>query len=48
MTEPPKLQADKFRELARELECDGDEEAFDEALMNIAKAPKPPKPEPKA
>lgn len=41
-------QADKFRDLARELECDDDEEAFDEALKKIAKAPKPPKSEPKA
>lgn len=32
-------QADKFRDAARELECDLDEEAFDRALGKIAKAP---------
>ena len=36
-------QGDKFKELARELECDDDEAAFDERLKKLAKAP-PPKP----
>ena len=36
---PEKTQADKFREAARDLECDLDEEAFDRALGKIAKAP---------
>lgn len=36
-------QADKFRELARELGCDEDEAKFDEALKRIAKAPQKPK-----
>ncbi len=40
--EPQKSQGDKFRDLARELECDEDEEAFDEALRKIATAPKAP------
>lgn len=36
----PKTQADKFADLARELECDEDEDAFDEWLRKLAKAPK--------
>ena len=40
--ETSKTQADKFRDLARQLECDADEEAFDEALRKIAKAPRAP------
>jgi hypothetical protein len=46
---PPKSQADKFRDLARELGCDEDEAKFDEALKRIAKSPpqhrEKPKPE---
>lgn len=44
MTPKPdeRSQADKFRDLARELECDDDEAAFDERLKKLAKAPKPP------
>jgi hypothetical protein len=34
-------QAQKFTDLTRELGCDDDEEAFDERLRRIAKAPKP-------
>lgn len=37
-------QADKFRDLARELECDEDEAAFDERLKKLATAPKPKAP----
>jgi len=37
---PPKTQGEKFIDLARELECDEDEEAFDERLRRIAKEPK--------
>ena len=33
---PPKPQADKFRDLARELECDEDEKAFEEKVKRIA------------
>lgn len=39
----PKPQADKFRELARELECDEDEAAFEEKVRRVAKAPPPEK-----
>ena len=38
-----KQQLDKFKEAAREAECDTDEAAFDKALGEIAKT----KPEPK-
>lgn len=44
--EAPKPQIDKFRELARELECDEDEAAFDERVKKLVKAK--PKPKPKA
>jgi hypothetical protein len=33
-------QVDKFRELARELECDEDEDAFKEAVRKIGTAPR--------
>jgi hypothetical protein len=36
-------QSDKFRELAHELECDEDEEAFKATVKKVARAPKPPK-----
>jgi hypothetical protein len=38
-------QLDKFKELARELECDDDEAAFDERLRRLATAPKAEKPD---
>ena len=40
--EPPEpdSQIQKFRALAREIECDDDEAAFDERLRKIATAPK--------
>ena len=41
MTEKPKPQPDKFRDLARELECDEDPKAFEDAVKKVAKAPKP-------
>lgn len=41
-TAAPK-QIDKFRALARELECDEDEEAFKAKVRKIAKAPRVPK-----
>ena len=42
----PKPQADKFRDLARELECDEDEAAIEQTVRKVAKAPPPPeKPE---
>jgi hypothetical protein len=34
-------QADKFRDLARELECDESEERFDRALKRVAESPPP-------
>ena len=46
MTDPkePKPQLDKFRDLARELEADEDEERFEEQVRRIA--PKKPNEEP--
>jgi hypothetical protein len=35
------IQAQKFADLARELECDEGEAAFDERLKKLATAPKP-------
>lgn len=43
MPDDPKPQADKFRDLARELECDEDEAAFDERLKKLATSKPPPK-----
>ncbi len=40
-------QIDKFRDLARELECDDDEERFAERVKRIVRAPKPPENDPK-
>jgi|GEM_PF-1027980 len=37
-----KSQADKFRDLARALDCDEDEAAFKAKLRKIAAAPRPP------
>ncbi len=42
----PRTQAEKFADLARELECDEDEAAFDERLKKLPAsnpAPKTPK-----
>ena len=33
---PDKKQIDKFREIAKELECDESEKAFDEKLKKIS------------
>ncbi len=44
MTEEPKPQADKFRDLARELECDEDEKAFEEKVKKVATSRSEPKP----
>ncbi len=39
-------QAEKFKDTARELECDEDEARWDERLKKVAKGkPKPEKPE---
>ncbi len=40
-------QIDRFKELARELGCDEDEAAFDEALKKVAETKPLPKHEPK-
>lgn len=37
----PKPQADKFRDLARQLEADEDEARFEDAVKKIVQAPKP-------
>jgi hypothetical protein len=42
MSEDNRTQADKFRDLARELGCDEDEEAFKAAVRKVGTAPKPP------
>lgn len=36
MESDPKPQADKFRDLARELECDEDEARFEEKVRKVA------------
>jgi hypothetical protein len=41
----PRSQPDKFRDLARELECDEDEDAFKAAVRKIGTAPREPKAE---
>ena len=46
MSEDKKTQSDKFKEAARELECDEDEARWDDRLKKVAKAkPTPGKPE---
>jgi hypothetical protein len=35
-------QAEKFQELARQLECNEDEKAFEETVKKVAKAPPAP------
>jgi hypothetical protein len=40
VSEQDKPQLDKFRDLARELEADEDEAAFEERVRKVAKAPK--------
>ncbi|HVY16978.1 MAG TPA: hypothetical protein VHB27_17280, partial [Rhodopila sp.] len=43
----PSGQHDRFKQLARELECDESDEAFERALDKVAHAPAQPKYEPK-
>jgi hypothetical protein len=38
----PRTQAEKFRDVARELECDEDPEAFKAKLRKVATAPRVP------
>ena len=44
MPDQPKPQPDKFRDMARELECDEDEAAFEAKVRKVATTPKPEKP----
>ena len=37
MTDPKQTQLDKFKEAARELECDDDEKRFDERMKKLVK-----------
>jgi hypothetical protein len=43
-TPEPKSQPDKFRDLARQLEANEDEKAFEDQVRRVAKTP-PEKPE---
>ena len=36
----PPAQVDKFRQLARELDCDPDEDAFKAAVRKVARSPR--------
>lgn len=46
MTDEPKTQAEKFADLAREVETDPDEARWDERLKKVAEQkPAPEKPE---
>lgn len=38
---PNNDQSNKFRDIARELECDEDEAAFEDTVRKVATAPKP-------
>lgn len=42
MAEETKPQADKFRDLARKLDCDEDEARFEGAVRKVAKPIRPP------
>lgn len=44
-TEHKPAQPDKFRDMARELECNEDEAAFEEKVRRVATAPKAEEPE---
>lgn len=44
MSEVTKTQIDKFKQAARDLECDDDEKAFKDRLVKLAK-PKRPAPQ---
>jgi hypothetical protein len=41
MTDEPTPQADKFRDMARELGCDEGKANFDDGVRTVATAPKP-------
>lgn len=40
-SKPESSQVDKFRDMARELECDEDEAAFEEKVRRVATSAKP-------
>ena len=40
MTDTPDPQPDKFRDMARELECDEDQAAFEDRVRKLSTAPK--------
>jgi hypothetical protein len=44
-SKPDESQIDKFRALARQLECDEDEDRFEDQVRKIASAPKSEKAE---
>ena len=47
MTDDTRPQPDKFRDMAKHLECDEDEAAFEDKVRKVATSPKPePEPEP--
>lgn len=48
MAEAPKPQLDKFKDLARDLEADEDEKAFEDQVRRIANAPPNEKADPHA
>lgn len=43
--QPGKSQLDKFKEAARELECDDDEQRFNERVGKLVKNPAPADPQ---
>ena len=43
MTDDPKPQADKFRDMARQLEADETSSVFEAAVRKVVAAPVPPK-----
>lgn len=43
MNHSSESQSEKFKRLARELECDEDEKRFDDALRRVGSAPPPEK-----
>lgn len=45
MTGEPKTQLDKFKEAARELECDDDERRFDERMKKLVEKKPTPNPQ---
>lgn len=42
MTDKPTPQIDKFKQAARELECDDDDQAFKDRLKKLVKKPLTP------